>query len=119
MLPESFLLNYVGFSADNAPIIDVQVGDELSRIEPLGRELSLEFDMTQRFCTGWLDFANHQALPCPDHAIVEGKYDQCITCRNKTASIKRKSRNPVTAMQLIATHHNHAFRTKTDKIANM
>lgn len=84
MLPESFLLNYVGFSADNAPIIDVQVDDELSRIEPLGRELSLEFDMTQRFCTGWLDFANHQALPCPDHAIVEGKYDQCITCRNKT-----------------------------------
>ena len=84
MLPISFLFSYVGFDAKNSPIIDTQVDNEISRYQALGRSLSLTFDMSERYCTGWLDFANHQALPCPDHAIVEGKYDQCITCRNKT-----------------------------------
>lgn len=84
MLPNSFLFSYVGFDAKNSPIIDTQVDNEISRYQALGRSLSLTFDMSERYCTGWLDFANHKALPCPDHATVEKKYDQCIICRKKT-----------------------------------
>ncbi len=84
MMPEQFLLSYVGFSADNVPIIDVQVGDTISRYPLLGHTLSLTFDLAVRYCTGWVDMAQHQAHPCPDNATVVDRYEQCLVCRNKT-----------------------------------
>ena len=83
-MPEQFLLSYVGFSADNVPIIDVQVGDTISRYPLLGHTLSLTFDLSVRYCTGWVDMAQHQAHPCPDNATVVDRYEQCLVCRNKT-----------------------------------
>ena len=84
MLPSSFLFSYIGFDADNLPIFDIQVDGTISRYPILGKSFSLTFDLSERDCTGWLDFENHKALPCPDQATVEKKYDQCIACRNKT-----------------------------------
>lgn len=83
-LPHDFLLRSVGFNSDNKPIITTQVDDTLNAHELLGRHLSLSFDMSVRYCTGWFDMEQRQAYACPERACVEGKFERCITCRNKT-----------------------------------
>lgn len=83
-LPDAFLLRHVGFSGNNEPIIDTQVGDNITTHALLGVSLSLSFDMSTRYCTGWIDIEQRHVHPCPDHAVIGEKYEQCIACRNKT-----------------------------------
>lgn len=47
-------------------------------------QVALRFDFSEKWCTGWLDFENRCSRACPDSAMVDGKYDQCLTCRNRT-----------------------------------
>lgn len=83
-MPDDFLLAYASFNADNQPFIDCQVDDEIKRRELFGQKLSLEFDFSTKYCTGWLDFTNHCSQACPDGATVDEKYENCLKCRNRT-----------------------------------
>lgn len=83
-MPDDFLLAYSSFNADNQPFIDCQIGDEIKRRELLGQDLSLEFDFSTKYCTGWVDFDNHCSQICPDSATVDGKYENCLKCRDRT-----------------------------------
>ena len=81
---DDFLLAYASFNADNQPFIDCQIGDEIKRRELFGQDLSLEFDFSTKYCTGWIDFENHCSQICPDSATVDGKYENCLKCRDRT-----------------------------------
>ena len=83
-MPDDFLLTYASFNADNQPFIDCQIGDEIKRRELFGQDLSLEFDFSTKYCTGWVDFENHSSQICPDSATVDGKYENCLKCRDRT-----------------------------------
>lgn len=83
-LPDNFLLSYIGFDSDGRPFIDIQIDREIVRRNILETELALQFDTSQRHCTGWIDFENRRQLPCPDSSTVESKYEQCVKCRNRT-----------------------------------
>ena len=83
-MPDDFLFAYASFNADNQPFIDCQIGDEIKRRELFGQGLSLEFDFSTKYCTGWVDFENHCSQICPDSATVDGKYENCLKCRNRT-----------------------------------
>ena len=83
-MPDDFLLAYASFNADNQPFIDCQIGDEIERRELFGQDLSLEFDFSTKYCTGWVDFDNHCSQVCPDSATVDGKYENCLKCRDRT-----------------------------------
>lgn len=83
-MPDDFLIAYASFNADNQPFIDCQIGDEIKRRELLGQDLSLEFDFSTKYCTGWVDFENHCSQICPDSATVDGKYENCLKCRDRT-----------------------------------
>ena len=83
-MPDDFLLAYSSFNADNQPFIDCQIDDEIKRRELFGQDLSLEFDFSTKYCTGWVDFENHSSRICPDSATVDGKYENCLKCRNRT-----------------------------------
>ena len=83
-MPDDFLLAYASFNADNQPFIDCQIGDEIKRRELFGQDLSLEFDFSTKYCTGWVDFENHCSQVCPDSATVDGKYENCLKCRDRT-----------------------------------
>ena len=83
-MPDDFLLAYASFNADNQPFIDCQIGDEIKRRELFGQDLSLEFDFSTKYCTGWADFENHCSQICPDSATVDGKYENCLKCRDRT-----------------------------------
>ena len=83
-MPDDFLLTYASFNADNQPFIDCQIGDEIKRRELFGQDLSLEFDFSTKYCTGWVDFENHCSQICPDSATVDGKYENCLKCRDRT-----------------------------------
>ena len=84
MLPSEFLLSYASFNADNKPFVECQVGDKIERYELFEQNLSLEFDFSTKYCTGWVDFENRCSQICPDHATVDEKYENCLKCRNKT-----------------------------------
>ncbi len=83
-MPPDFILSYTSFDNANQPFVDCQVGDQLLRQHLTNETLSLEFDLGQKFCTGWIDFEKHQAQVCPDKALVDDKYENCLACRNKT-----------------------------------
>ncbi len=83
-MPDDFLLTYASFNDENKPFIDCQIGDEIKRRELFGQDLSLEFDFSTKYCTGWVDFENHCSQICPDSATVDGKYENCLKCRDRT-----------------------------------
>lgn len=46
--------------------------------------MTLRFDTSQRFCTGWGDIATGERFACPDHNAVDSKYEQCPACQKRT-----------------------------------
>ena len=78
------MLSYASFNTDNKPFIECQVGDKIERYELFGQDLSLEFDFSVKYCTGWVDFENRCSQICPDHATVDEKYENCLKCCDKT-----------------------------------
>ena len=83
-MPEEFLLSYASFDAENRPFLEWQVDGKTERGDVVGRELSLMFDVSTKYCTGWVDFDNHCSQICPDGATVDEKYENCLKCRNRT-----------------------------------
>jgi len=102
-MPDNFLLVYASFNTDNQPFIDCQIGDEIKRRELFGQKLSLEFDFSTKYCTGWVDFENHCSQACPEQAIAETKYENCIKCRD------RRGFNP-------AFYHANSVSARQEKI---
>ena len=84
MLPSEFLLSYASFNTDNKPFVECQVDGKIERHELFEQNLSLEFDFSVKYCTGWVDFENRCSQICPDHATVDEKYENCLKCRDKT-----------------------------------
>ena len=83
-MPEEFLLRYASFDAENRSFLEWQVDGKIERGDVMGQELSLAFDVSTKYCTGWLDFDNHCSQACPDGATVNEKYENCLKCRNRT-----------------------------------
>jgi hypothetical protein len=79
-----FLLSYASFDTKNRPFLEWQIDGKTERGDVLGQELSLAFDFSTKYCTGWVDFDNHCSQVCPDSATVDGKYENCLKCRNRT-----------------------------------
>lgn len=83
-MPESFLLSYISFNDDSQPFIDAETEEGIERIPILGQELTLQIDLSEKYCVGWVDFEKKTGVPCPDSATVEVKYESCLKCRNRT-----------------------------------
>ena len=79
-----FLLSYASFDTENRPFLEWQIDGKTERGDVLGQEPSLAFDFSTKYCTGWVDFENHCSQICPDSATVDGKYENCLKCRNRT-----------------------------------
>lgn len=79
-----FLLSYASFDTENRPFLEWQVDGKTERGDVLGQELSLAFDFSAKYCTGWVDFDNHSSQVCPDSATVDSKYENCLKCRDRT-----------------------------------
>ena len=98
-----FLLSYASFDTENRPFLEWQIDGKTERGDVLGQELSLAFDFSAKYCTGWVDFENHCSQVCPDGATVDGKYENCLKCRNRTGF------NP-------AFYHANSVSTRQEKI---
>lgn len=83
-MTDDFLLSYVSFDDKNQPFVDIETDGEIKRVPSLGLDFNYEFDLSTRFCTGWIDFENKVANVCPSGATVDAKYENCLECRNKT-----------------------------------
>ena len=98
-----FLLSYASFDTENRPFLEWQVDGKTERDDVLGQELSLAFDFSAKYCTGWVDFENHCGQACPEQAIAETKYENCIKCRD------RRGFNP-------AFYHANSLSARQEKI---
>lgn len=83
-MPEEFLLSYVSFDSDNQPFLEYIVDSEIRRTPVFGQDFSHRFDFSRKFCCGWVDFENRCSVVCPDAALVDTKYENCLKCRQKT-----------------------------------
>ncbi|HSE61238.1 MAG TPA: DUF2797 domain-containing protein [Candidatus Saccharimonadales bacterium] len=82
-----FLFIHYGFGGkDITPSLTVlrDGSDHLEYLTPRGQTLTLTFDPSQRFCTGWHDLATGESFPCPDAATLPAEYSQCMHCQRKT-----------------------------------
>lgn len=85
-MPETgtYQLVLTGFDANRSPFILSQRNDASFSFNPLEYELSLRFDTTQRFCTGWRDMQAGKRYACPDSKPIEAKYETCSACQQRT-----------------------------------
>ncbi len=98
-----FLLSYASFDTENRPFLEWQVDGKTERGDVLRQELSLAFDFSSKYCTGWVNFENHCGQACPEQAIAETKYENCIKCRD------RRGFNP-------AFYHANSLSARQEKI---
>lgn len=85
-MPEAgdYILTSVGFSRTEEPLLILQKDGTFVELLPLDQQLTLQFDMTQRFCVGWRDITNGERHTCPDAQTVDRKYEQCAACQKRT-----------------------------------
>lgn len=86
MVPEvgNYLFTHVGFSKNEKPTLFLQRDSEITPFEPLGRVITLKFDTSTHFCTGWYDMRSGESHVCPDNITVDEKYEQCPACQKRT-----------------------------------
>ena len=80
----TYLLSNSGFSLEEKPFLALQQDGVFTDLAPLGKTITLAFDMTTRFCVGWRDIRTGERFACPDSHTLDGKYDQCQPCQNRT-----------------------------------
>ena len=80
----SYLLSHVGFSREEEPVLIVQQNDTLQTINTFDFIGTLSFDLSARHCTGWHDITTGDNFICPDHEIIDAKYEQCSACQKRT-----------------------------------
>lgn len=83
-MPEEFLLSYISFDENNQPFIDAETNGDISRLPILGEKLNLEFDFSEKYCTGYVDFEKRCSVACPEKELVDTKYENCMKCRDRT-----------------------------------
>lgn len=74
------ILTYVGYSLNDTPRIETSERPLLT----LGKSGTIEFNTSQRYCTGWHDLATGDSHQCPEQAVVEPKYHECQGCQRRT-----------------------------------
>jgi hypothetical protein len=82
-----FLFIHYGFGGEDvAPSLTVHRdgSDAFEYLTPRGQTLTLQFDPSQRYCTGWHDLATGESFACPDNATLPAEYTQCMHCQRKT-----------------------------------
>lgn len=79
-----YLFSRVGFSRDETPELTFAKGDSFFDFNPLGHELTLRFNKTQRFCIGWSDISAGNRYICPDTNLIDSTYEQCPSCQQRT-----------------------------------
>lgn len=79
------IFSYVGFSKDKQAYWSYNSGSDLSRNEiKFGEDISLNFDLSKRYCTGWHDLETGKDSVCDERQVLEAKYNQCQKCQAKT-----------------------------------
>ena len=76
-----FLSNLFYSGTELTPTLSFSDGQEL---RPIGTTLSLRFDLSERFCTGWHDMTTGENHSCPENARTDKKYSVCPACQRRT-----------------------------------
>jgi hypothetical protein len=61
----------------------LQFSDEQD-YSPVGKTISLSFDLSERFCIGWHDMSTGENHACPEMAQTDKKFATCVICQKRT-----------------------------------
>ena len=91
MNPEIFnqelLLTRVDFDREQKPRLkftNPATGEILNWQPQFEENITLEIDLTQRFCCGWHSLETGEDFVCPDNCQLDKKYDTCQKCQART-----------------------------------
>lgn len=85
-MPEAgeYILASVGFSPASEPFVVLQKDSTHIRFNPVVKILTLRFNTSTRYCTGWYDLASGTHAVCPEAVVVDSAYTQCPACQKRT-----------------------------------
>lgn len=80
------ILTYFSFDAEGRAyyVVAGDDGETERREVEFGKGLTMEFDLSRRYCIGWHEIGTKEDHVCPDGAEVEKKYEQCKKCMQRT-----------------------------------
>ena len=81
----TYLFAQYGYASKQIkPQLTLQVSDKEFFLQPRDQVVTLVFDVSQRYCTGWHDLATSQSYVCPDRIRLPAQFSQCRHCQVKT-----------------------------------
>jgi len=78
----SRFITHISYKGD--PLQPTLVLSDETEYRPLGKIITMDFDLSRRFCIGWHDMATGENHPCPESAQTSKKYDACPACQKRT-----------------------------------
>ena len=84
---QEFLLTRVDFDREQKPRLKFAnpATREILNWQPQFEEnITLEINLTQRFCCGWHSLETGEDFVCPDNCQLDKKYDTCQKCQART-----------------------------------
>lgn len=81
------ILAQAGFNKNNKPrllLANNKIGEIEEFLPQNNQNITIKFNLSTRYCTGWHDLKTGENFTCPDKAILDNKYNQCSKCQNKT-----------------------------------
>ncbi len=82
---DTYLFTHYGFhKKTHTPYLQLLQEKTYKNLELTNQRLTLTFDTSSRFCTGWYDLKTSESHPCENNNKVDEKYHECRICRDKT-----------------------------------
>ena len=84
---KDYLLTRVDFDRNQKPrwrLADLDSGEILSFSPEFEEPISIEINLSKRFCIGWHGLETGEDFVCPENYELDKKYEQCQNCQKRT-----------------------------------
>lgn len=84
---KDYLLTRVDFDRNQKPrwrLADLDSGEILSFSPEFEEPISIEINLSKRFCIGWHSLKTGKDFVCPENYELDKKYEQCQNCQKRT-----------------------------------
>ena len=84
---KDYLLTRVDFDRNQKlrwRLADLDSGEILSFSPEFEEPISIEINLSKRFCIGWHSLETGKDFVCPENHELDKKYEQCQNCQKRT-----------------------------------
>lgn len=84
---KNLLLTHVDFNKNKQArwkLADLDSGEIIEFLPEFEKPITLEIELSERFCTGWHNLETGEDFACPENSKLDKKYNQCQKCQKRT-----------------------------------